>query len=308
MREAQSLRQQLNGKDRDLDRALAKLMNDAQINVIRTDKAVRDKIVRHTWQFQSDSTANKAKRVLERVLKTPISESQALQKTLNIIGQLAPKLFGGDQQSPEAAGGKRIDSEPGSVQSREPETWHGMRLVGRNQVEIASGSYREVFYLHDPEITGEMIPCTSSNVHSFGFQMNLRNPTKSMLLVRYLQGPAGSKSKGPMYGYADVHPRVFRQMTIANSKGIFVWDELRIRGSIAGSQYRYSLLSVVGDNVPRRATIENGIQMLRRRTKHALNGSRTVSSRLGDQSVGRYRPTSRRPNRGNPNRQRPNRG
>jgi hypothetical protein len=97
-------------------------------------------------------------------------------------------------------------------------------------------------------------------------------------------------------------------MTIANSKGIFVWDELRIRGSIAGSQYRYSLLSVVGDNVPRRATIENGIQILRRRTKQALNGSRSVSSRLGDQVVGRYRPTSRRPNRGNPNRQRPNRG
>lgn len=308
MRESQGLRQQLNGKDRELDRMLSKLMGDAQINVIRTDKAVRDKVTRSVWQFQDDRTANRAQRVLERVLKTPIRASQSLQNTLNIIEQLSPRLFGGNAKSPEDAGGRQVSTEPRSVQSREPETWHGMRLVGNNKVEIKSGRYTELFSLHDPEITGEMVPCTSSNVHSFGFQMNLRNPTKSMLLVRYLQGPSGHKTEGPMYGYADVHPRVFRSMTIANSKGIFVWDELRIRGSIAGSQYRYSLLSVVGDNVPRRATIENGIQMLRRRTKSALNGSRTVSSRHEDRSVGPYRPSSSRPNRGNPDRHRPNRG
>lgn len=286
-------------------------MNDAQINVVQTDKQVRDKLTNSLWQFSSDSTARKATMALERVLRSPVRDtSNTVEKTLNLIEQLAPSLFGRTPQTPEEAGGVRMD-EPTNSTSRpgdEPGRWHGMKLIGNNKVEIKVGSYQQVFFLHDPEITGEMIPCTSSNVHSFGFQMNLRNPTKSLLLVRYLQGPAGSKSKGPLYGYADVHPRVFRNMTIANSKGIFVWDELRIRGSIAGSQYRYSLLGIVGDNVPRRALIENGIQILKRRTKTSVDGRRSVQSKLGDQVVGRYRPSSSRPNRGNPNRNVPNRG
>ena len=47
---------------------------------------------------------------------------------------------------------------------------------------------------------------------------------------------------GPMYAYLDVPERVFLRMRLANSKGKFVWDELRQRGTVYGHQYRYVLV------------------------------------------------------------------
>lgn len=134
----------------------------------------------------------------------------------------------------------------------------------------------------------EILVTNSSNVFSFSY-----NPTSSTLYVTYLApllnargvsvgkrrkgrgtsreqliGKSGrtisgkSKSRGPMYAYFDVPARVFQRMKLASSKGKFVWDELRKRGSMWGHKYRYSLVQgavvnqsgVSGVYIPRKAT------------------------------------------------------
>ena len=167
--------------------------------------------------------------------------------------------------------------------------------------------------MDDPAITGKMVPVTSSNVHSIGFQMNLKNPLTSTLFVKYLQkyGNGGQLGSGPTYGYKNVHPRLFQEFLAANSKGGFVWDRLRVRGTVAGSQYEYYLDSVSRGYVPRRAVIVNGIQILKRRKRTEAKSGRTVVSQLQEKVIGPYRPRNGAgPNRGNPDRgsQRPNRG
>jgi hypothetical protein len=85
--------------------------------------------------------------------------------------------------------------------------------------------------------------------------------------LRQIYGDKGvlsgrSNSPGPMYGYYDVPARVFHRMKLTNSKGKFVWSELRIRGTIWGHKYRYSLVQpsiiiqkgVSGTYIPRKAT------------------------------------------------------
>lgn len=105
----------------------------------------------------------------------------------------------------------------------------------------------------------------SSNVHSYGYDI-----TTATLYVRYLSANLdGSKVKfkrndagglqhvsvgkgafrgrsskpGPMYAYFGVPNRVFRAMQGAISKGKFVWDALRVRGSIWRHQYAYKLVA-----------------------------------------------------------------
>lgn len=70
--------------------------------------------------------------------------------------------------------------------------------------------------------------------------------------------------RGAMYAYYDVPVRVFERMQRAASKGKFVWDELRVRGTVYGHKYRYSLVQgqvstqrgVAGVYIPRKATKE----------------------------------------------------
>lgn len=74
-----------------------------------------------------------------------------------------------------------------------------------------------------------------------------------------------TNNPGPTYAYLSVPPAVFTAMKSAQSKGKFVWDKLRVRGSIHGHQYRYVLTKGAlietsqGPNfyVPRKAT-KNG--------------------------------------------------
>lgn len=70
--------------------------------------------------------------------------------------------------------------------------------------------------------------------------------------------------RGAMYAYFDVPVRVFERMKSAASKGKFVWDELRVRGSVYGHKYRFSLVQgqvntqrgVKGVYIPRKATAQ----------------------------------------------------
>jgi len=105
----------------------------------------------------------------------------------------------------------------------------------------------------------------SSNVHSYGYDL-----ASTTLYVRYLsanldakkvkfkRNDAGglqhvsvgrgafrgrSSKPGPMYAYFGVPSRVFKSMQAAVSKGKFVWDALRVRGSIWRHQYSYKLVA-----------------------------------------------------------------
>lgn len=313
MHEIQSVRQKLRGKNRTLDRQLSQLANDAQKNVVSVHGGAKRSVqgILDLLTTANNPATSKARAALASTLKAGLRDiSGDIGKTVDLIEQLTPELFGGSK-TPEQAGGKRVDAEPATrrIIPDEPQTWHGMRLVSNDTVEIRTGNFRGRYKTDDPAVTGVMVPVTSSNVHSIGFQFNLKAPAKSTLLVRYLQGQKNSKTMGPLYGYADVHPKLFEQFLKAASKGKFVWDELRIRGTIAGHQYRYTLLQSVGGNVPRRAILVNGIQILQRRVRRAKDG-RVGVSKLQTEVKGPYRPKSNRPNRGNPDRgsQRPNRG
>lgn len=161
----------------------------------------------------------------------------------------------------------------------------------------------------DPIITGEMVDVESSNVHSIGFIWNGDNAMAGTLKVRFLQsrGKRQAKGPGPLYYYYNVHPFVFQSFRDAASKGKFVWDRLRIRGTVSGHQYRYALKGFVNGYVPRQAKRygENEYFVQRRVTAESqTSGQRkTFTSTLPDRFVQTARP--QQPNRGLPNRGRP---
>jgi hypothetical protein len=182
------------------------------------------------------------------------------------------------------------------------------------QIEVHIGGRKRFYRDSDPILTGEMIPVSSSNVHSIGYQFNWEQPHRGELLVRFLQ-KRGDKSlgPGPLYSYADIHPDLFDAFRDAASKGRWVWDRLRIRGTVTGHQKRYKLIGVVNGYVPRQAVRFGGNQYFVQRQlqmQSQKTGRRaTLSSSLPDQRVGPYEPNRQNIlNRGMPNRGAPNRG
>jgi len=168
-----------------------------------------------------------------------------------------------------------------------------------------------------PLVTGDMVPApNSSNVHSFGYD----NDSK-YLYVRYLApdpGNPGQKSRnpGPLYRYGEVTPEMFLSLYKASSKGGWVWDYLRERGSVAGYKKPYQLVGIVGGYVPRHATFKPagadyataGEYYVPRQVAGA--GGRFISSSKPLELVIPYqrhpnRGRPRGPNRGTPNRGRP---
>lgn len=195
----------------------------------------------------------------------------------------------------------------------------------RQAWEIMVGGRRRSYKLDDPTVTGEMIGVQSSNVHSIGYMFNWANPMQGILKVRFLQSVGGGKkSAGALYYYGTpargVHPDVFNAFLDASSKGEFVWDRLRVRGSVTGHQYHYELKGISGGYVPRKATRYGENEYYIQRSVKTTSG-RELTSSLPDEMVGRlpspryspsgmFVPTPNRgePNRGGPNRGRPNRG
>lgn len=144
----------------------------------------------------------------------------------------------------------------------------------------------------DPIITGEMIPVKSSNVHSIGFIWNDERPTDGTLKVRFLDSSGGKKTGkgGATYHYYDVHPRVFIEFQKASSKGKFVWDKLRVRGTVSGHQYRYRLARLGSSGyVPRQATRIGNKEWYLQRSVQAADG-RTLKSALKDRMIRQLTP------------------
>jgi len=96
-------------------------------------------------------------------------------------------------------------------------------------------------------------PVQSSNVHSFAWE---GPPATGNLLVRFKNRAGGA---GPMYRYHGTPHALYDGMAKAASKGKFVWDELRVRGTVSGHQFPYSLIHT-GDTayVPRQAGLRRG--------------------------------------------------
>lgn len=173
----------------------------------------------------------------------------------------------------------------------------------------------------DPLITGEWIQVSSSNVYAIAFIWNNAAPTKGTLRIRFLNHRKGAKSaRGPVYHYYDVHPALFQDFRKAASKGRWVWDNMRIRGTVSGHRYRYMLTMLSSDGyVPRQATrLGNEEWFIRRNVRSATTSrggniqlGQDYRSQLGDEFVKYWDKRNGTPNRGKgagPNRGKPNRG
>lgn len=55
-------------------------------------------------------------------------------------------------------------------------------------------------------------------------------------------GNIGTQAPGAVYDYYDVPPRKWTAFQQAGSKGKWVWDNLRVRGTISGARYDYRLV------------------------------------------------------------------
>lgn len=97
----------------------------------------------------------------------------------------------------------------------------------------------------------------SSNVYAFAYDRE-----HGLLYIVFKKtGENGRKvnEPGPMYSYGSamrpVPVRLYQRLVTSASKGRFVWDHLRIRGTVYGHQYVYTLVSPGPSGyVPRKAT------------------------------------------------------
>jgi len=175
-------------------------------------------------------------------------------------------------------------------------------------VEVEGG--RKRFRVNDPVVTGEMILVSSSNVHSLGFDLKPGEATLGTLKVRFKQGK--DSTAGPLYYYFNVPTMKFREFQKAKSKGEWVWDKLRVRGTVSGHRYDYKLAGITGGYVPRKATVGAGGEFFVRRQ---FSGRSTVTGKEKIFSSGEnmfVRQLGGKPGqftqRGAPNRAGPNRG
>lgn len=114
----------------------------------------------------------------------------------------------------------------------------------------------------DPEQVHESkwspeVPVESSNVHSYSWEKQ-GNEGQGNMIVRYKNKEGGS---GPVYRYIGTPRSVYEGMEAAPSKGGFVWDRLRVRGSKVAHQYPFSLAGTgATDYIPRAASLRRGFK------------------------------------------------
>jgi len=238
----------------------------------------------------------------------------SLRAALEFINLVDPKLLSGKGKetltgTPEAAGLQRAPDDGTYLQASPV-------IRGREGFYVTTyeGGRMMTYPRTDPMVTGEMIPVQSSNVHSIGFIYDFDNTLNGVLKVRFLQGKRSDRRQkiaGPLYFYYNVEPKLFREFRKAISAGVFVWDNLRVRGTVSGHQKPYELKGVAEGYVPRKATRYGGNEYYIQRqinVRHTRTGSRrTISSEKPDRLVQPY-PDRGTPGRGAPNRGRPNRG
>lgn len=160
----------------------------------------------------------------------------------------------------QTAGMEPVPEKPGHEPSKRVPVQRPRqeRPTTETPVPMAGGGSRN-FPPDHPIVTGDMLPAPgSSNVHSFGYDAQ-----SAYLYVRFLgyttkrtaDGRRARGGPGSLYRYANVTPEEFLTLMAAASKGDWVWDHLRIRGTWSGHQKDYELVGVEGGYVPRKATV-----------------------------------------------------
>jgi hypothetical protein len=197
-----------------------------------------------------------------------------------------------------------------------PKAARPRRRPRNRQVEIQTGSGTQRFPADHPVVTGEEIPAPgSSNVFSFFYDL-----TKNAIYIRFLGGNSQARGgPGSLYVYHGCSPEEFVRLYDAASKGTWIWDNLRIRGTQSGHRKEYSLAAISGGYVPRKATMTGEGEAYVPRTRFYQDGSyydsalpfELLSDRMrpppmfgggsADPNTGRPNP----PNRGKPNTGRP---
>lgn len=200
------------------------------------------------------------------------------------------------------------EAGPERAKDRLPFNIPGSTAAGRKRrvVDLKVAGAKRRFPVGHPIVTGEMVRTPeSSNVYAYGYDIETRN-----LYVRFRAPGETDKTgarpnrAGPLYSYAHVPPEIFLRFLQAPSKGVWIWDNVRIRGTLSGHQYDYLLVGVTGDYVPRKVTLGPEGEEYRQRTV-LTNRGRELTSRLPNAMA---RPLGGTPNRGTPNRGQPNTG
>lgn len=235
-----------------------------------------------------------------------------IQEVMRQLGQTAVEMMDWLKE------GAKVPARPNWMPRRKPSASVGTEPDDADApygfVSRQALGRRYQFSENDPIVTGEMIDVVSSNVHSIGYDWNWDEPNKGTLKVRFLAKRKNrARVRGPLYFYFNVHPEVFMAFQHASSKGKFVWDRLRVRGTVSGSRFHYELedLGATG-YVPRKATrLGPNEHFLQRQFTDA--SGRTHTSQLEDEFVqrigaNRHGPQGFVPMRGTPNRGRPQAG
>lgn len=156
---------------------------------------------------------------------------------------------------------------------------------------------------------GPMIRVQSSNVYAIGFNPDPGGAEIGTLKVQfkaYSPGVGTMDAAGPLYHYFHVPTAVWDAFQVAASKGRFVWDKIRVRGTVSGHHYNWSLAGITHAYVPRRASGEQEGEFFRKRSI-AFQGN-VLTSELPEVKVRDWGPNRGEPNRGRgdgPNRGRP---
>lgn len=127
------------------------------------------------------------------------------------------------------------------------------------QIDVGGNGSSQDFPPDHPIVTGDMVETPrSSNVYAFGYDLDTRS-----LYVRFKDRiPPGGEGDGyggrphrpgSIYRYFNVPPAVFLGMLKASSRGKFIWDVIRVRGTVSGHNYDYALVGTQGGYVPRKA-------------------------------------------------------
>ncbi len=161
-----------------------------------------------------------------------------------------------------------------------------------------------------PLVTGDFVPAVgSSNVHSYAYSADT-----GTLFVRFLDtikgsgmAPSRRAGPGPLYKYYGVTPREFVSLHKAASKGKWVWDKLRIRGTKSGHRKDYRLVGVspISGYVPRKATLTPDGEWYEQRRLHAGGGKWLTSSLSSGPAMGGLKINRAQPNRAAANDGRP---
>lgn len=175
----------------------------------------------------------------------------------------------------------------------------------RKVVDLPVGGGMRRFPVSHPIVTAEWIRTPeSSNVYAFRYVYDTR--TLHVAFRQWTPTEGKSRSRGPIYGYYHVGPEVFLGFIDAPSKGAFVWDSLRVRGTVSGHQYDYRLVATKGEYVPRKATLTPQGEWFVQRTvtgRGVKTGKQyTLTSQLPSGPAMRGVPFRGQPPRGEPDR------